>query len=176
MNKTTILAVCILFLFGGLLGLHLAAQPGGTESRGTESRATGNAPDDAPAFSLLDPNVAERSERELLERKVVVHRNIVAQIDGLVQAGSRHGTANRLAGARADLAAAEIELYHHTDEQEKLLAAHQARVEHLKEKLRVTVQGFEIAAVSLDAVFEAELKLLDALLEQKRDRASLNLP
>ena len=167
MKKIACFAVCISFLFGGLLGLHLAAQPGGAGSMATEN---------APDFSLLDPNVAERSERELLERKIVVHRNIVALADGYAQVGNRRGNAMVLAGARADLAAAEIELYRYTGEQDKLLVALQARVEHLTEKLRATTAAYTAEAATLGTVSEVELQLLDALLEQKRVRASLNMP
>jgi outer membrane protein TolC len=157
MNKTTILAACIVLLFGGLLGLHLAAQPGGTGSRATEN---------ASNFSLLDPNVSERSERELLERKVIVHRRIVMRVESHVQAGQ--GNAMRLAEARADLAAAEIELYRYTGEQDKLLVALKARVEHLTEKLRAATNAFDANVSSLDEFHAVELQLLDALLEQKR--------
>ena len=159
MNKITIIAVCVCFLFGGLLGLHLAAQPGGTERRATENPS---------AFSLLDPNVSERSEKELLEQKVIARQRIVAQIEAHVQAGSPRGSAIRLTEVHANLATAEIELYRYTGEQDKLLAALKARVEHLTDKLRATIGAFEHSVVEKETVHEAELQLLDALLEQKR--------
>ena len=167
MKKIAFFAVCISFLFGGLLGLHLAAQPGGAGSWATEN---------APNFSLLDPNVAERSEKELLERKIVAHWNIVDLAGMYAQVGDRRGNAMVLAGARADLAAAEIELYRYTGEQDKLLVALQARVEHLTEKLRAAAAANAVDAATLGTVSEVELQLLDALLEQKRVRASLNTP
>ena len=167
MKKTACFAVCISFLFGGLLGLHLAAQPGSAGSRATEN---------APDFSLLDPNVAERSEKELLERKVAARKGILNGVDRLAQVGSPRGNATALAEAHAGLATAEIELYRYTGEQDKLLASLKARVEHLTKKLRAVALAFEAATVSLEVVHEAELQLLDALLEQKRVRASLNLP
>ena len=167
MKKIACFAVCALFLFGGLLGLHLAAQSGGTENRATEN---------APVFSLLDSDVAECSEKELLERKIAVRRRIIIQADAHAQIGSFQGNAMTRAEAYADLAAAEIELYRYTGEQDKLLAALKARIEHLTEKLRATHNAFEATRVTLAAVHEAELQLLDALLEQKRVRASLNRP
>ena len=159
MNKTTILAVCFLFLFGGLLGLHLVAQPGGAGSR---------AADDTPAFSLLDPNAADRSERELLERKVVARQRIVAQVEVYGEVGDPRGRVTILAEAHADLAAAEIELYRYTGEQDKLLAALKRRVEHLTEKLRAVVAAHELNRATSEAIHEAESQLIDALLEQKR--------
>lgn len=167
MKNTTILAVCFCLLLGGLLGLHLVAQPGGTGSRATES---------APAFSLLAPNVSERSEKELLEQKVVAHQGIVAQIEAHAQMGTPRGTAIRLAEVHANLATAEIELYRYTGEQDKLLAALKARVEHLTDKLRATTNAFENSTTDMESVHEAKLQLLDALLEQKRVHASLNTP
>jgi len=167
MKKITYFTVCVLLLFGGLLGLHLAAQLGGTESRATEN---------AHVFSLLDQDVTERSEKELLEQKIVVHRRIVMQVDAHAQAGSPQGSVMLLAEAHANLAAAEIELYRYSGEQDKLLAALQASVEHLTEKLRATYAAYEATRATLAVVHEAELQLLDALLEQKRVRASLNSP
>jgi len=168
MKKIVCFAVCISFLFGGLLGLHLAAQPGGAGSRTAEN---------APDFSLFDPNVAERSEKELLERKVVAHWNIVMQANAFAEVGDpRRGNAMALAEAHAGLAAAKIELYRYTGEQDKLLVALKTRVEHLTEKLRAAVAAYELATVPLEVILEVELQLLDALLEQKRVHASLNLP
>ena len=158
MNKTTLLVACILFLCGGLLALHLAAQPG------SGSMIVNN----APTSSALDPNVMERSEKELLEQKIVVHQRIVLQLQTYADAGDRRGNAARLAEARANLAAAEIELYRHTGEQDKLHAALKTRVAHLNENLRATIVAFNMNATTMEVVSEAELQLLDALLEQKR--------
>ncbi|MCL2711522.1 MAG: hypothetical protein FWE95_11640 [Planctomycetaceae bacterium] len=158
MNKTTLLVACILFLCGGLLVLHLAAQPG------SGSMIVNN----APTSSALDPNVMERSEKELLEQKIVVHQRIVLQLQTYADAGDRRGNAARLAEARANLAAAEIELYRHTGEQDKFLSAQNARIEHLTTKLRAATVAYGMDVASLGEVSEAELQLLDALLEQKR--------
>ena len=163
MKKITYFAMCVLLLFVGLLGLHLAAQSGGTESRATEN---------APVFSLLDPDVAEPSEKELLEQKIAVRRRIVMQVDVHAQAGSLHGSVSLLAEAYANLAAAEIELYRFTGEQDKLLDALKARVEHLAKKREATINAYENARGTLAEICEAELQLIDALLEQKRVRAS----
>jgi len=44
------------------------------------------------------------------------------------------------------------------------------------EKLRAVSNAYQGATATLDEVSEVELQLLDALLEQKRVRASLSTP
>ena len=164
MRKAIIYIVCVLFLCGGLFGIHLAAQISGL----------GGVRPAAVSVSLLDPKIKECSERELLELKVASYRKLADLAAAQSEIGSRAGTAVRLAESHADLAAAEIELYRHTGEREKLRTALKTRVEALTDKLQAvtTAQEFFGAARS-DEVYAAEVQLLDALLEQKRVHASL---
>jgi len=157
MKKTIICAVCILCLCGGLFCVHLVAQP------------------EKPApVSLLDPKISDQSERELLELKVVSHRKLVDNIAAYAQAGDPRGRASQLTEVHAGLYTAEIELYRHTGERDKLLAAMQSKVDVLREKLRAVMVGYELNTVPLDVVGTTEIQLLDALLEQKRVRAATN--
>ena len=158
MKKTIIVIFGALFLCGGLLGLHLAAQTAGSAF----------SPSDKD--SLLHRKLEECSERELLERKVAAYRGIADHVVSLSNTGSPRGTAKQVAASHADLAAAEIELYRHTGEQEKLHAAHSARVEALTEKLRAVTRSYENGTTLLNDLHEAEIQLLDALLEQKREK------
>ena len=163
MKKAIIYTVCVLFFCGGLFVLHLVAQIGGLNVRPA-----------AVPVSLLDLKIEKYSERELLELKVASYRKLADFTADQSKIGSRAGTAVRLAESHADLAAAEIELYRHTGEREKLLTALQTRVEALTDKLRAVTSAYEIEVERLDAVLAAEVQLLDALLEQKRVHASLN--
>jgi len=149
----------VLLLYGGLFCIHLVAQ----------SERRGNVPASAETTSLIVPNIAERSERELLERKVEARRTIVELVTLHSEMGSPRGRAFQLMGARAGLAAAEIELYRHTGEQEKLLAAHQAKVEAMTHKVQSARNAYESDAITLEELLESEIQLLDALLEQKRE-------
>jgi len=157
MKKTVFLSVCVLLLCGGLFCLHLTAQP----------ERAGN----APAVSLLEMNFDEVSERQLLEMKVDAYQKLldwvnVAYLEGVTGM-------MELADAQAKLAAAQIELYRHTGEQDKLFAALQERVDALSKKLQsATVVLLETSRRGMfSTVVETEIELLDALLEQKRTRA-----
>ena len=157
MKKTVFLSVFVLLLCGGLLCLHLTAQP---------ERAS-NAP---PVVSLLEMNFDEVSERQLLEMKVDTYQKLL----DLAVWGFELGLLPHLTEARANLAAAQIELYRYTGEQDNLFAALQARVDALRLKLRATMVAYEHVppgALTLPTLHEAEIELLDALLEQKRARA-----
>ena len=164
MKKIAISGVCVLLFCGGLFCIHLTAQSG----------RLGNASSSAEPISLLDPKITELGERELLERKVASHRQLAEVATMRFEQGSPRGGAIQLAEAHAGLAAAEIELYRRTGEQEKLLAAHKTRVEALTKKLRAVMFLYKEATSptgTLDALCEAEIQLLDALLEQKREQA-----
>ena len=158
MKKTIIVIFGALFLCGGLFCLHLTAQT----ARNSFSPADKN--------SLLHRKFEECSEQELLELKVAAHRKILESVIAHSEAGSPLGSYARLQGAQAGLAAAEIELYRHTGEQDKLRIALQARVDALTEKLRAVTSAYEAASGSAGPVdvCEAEIQLLDALLEQQR--------
>ena len=159
MRKTVFLSVCVLLLCGGLFCLHLTAQPERTSNP-------------SPVVSLLEMNFDEVSERQLLEMKVDAYKKLLDLAILRFESASPSGTAIHLAEARAKLAAAQIELYRHTGEQDKLLAALQARIDILKEQLQHEIELFRHGARrNLSAMYETEIKLLDALLEQKRARA-----
>jgi len=156
MKKTVFVSVCVLLLCGGLLCLHLTAQPERTSNP-------------SPVVSLLEMNFDEVSERQLLEMKVdayqkIAHHATVAYSRGVV-------TVMELAELQANLAAAEIELYRHTGEQDKLSAALQARVNAFTDRLREVNRGFNMGVIPSVELLGAEIELLDALLEQKRARA-----
>jgi hypothetical protein len=156
MKKTTFFAVCILLLFGGLLCLHLVAQ---------SDKAKENA-----AVSLLEPKIKELGERELLEMKVARYRKLADIADLQWQTESRNGTVAQQADAYAQLAAAEIELYRFTGDRDKLIAALDAKVEALTRKVEYVTVVHEVAkATPAGIVYEAEIQLLDALLELKRE-------
>ena len=155
MRKTVFLSVCVLLLCGGLFCLHLTAQP---------ERAS-NPP---PVVSLLEMNFDEVSERQLLEMKVDAYQKLL----DLAVLNFESGLLPHLTEARANLAAAQIELYRYTGEQDKLFAALQARIDILKEQLQREIEAFRHGArQNLSVAYETEIELLDALLEQKRARA-----
>ena len=166
MKKTLFFAANLLLFGVGLLCFHLTAQSVG-ENRGRENAAP---------VSILDQKVENSSERELLELKIASHRKLADSISALSRAGAPAGNAYRLADAHANYASAEIELYQHTGEREKLRTALKAKVEALSDKLRAVLFAYEAATVSLDVVCATEIQLLDALLEQKRIIASLDAP
>jgi hypothetical protein len=153
MKKTAIFTVSVLLFCGGLFCLHLTAQTGKTE----------NTASTAALIPLLDPKIEECSERELLELKVAACRKFTDAVTALYNAGAPSGAFVRLIDAHVDLAAAEIEFYRHTGEQNKLRIALKARVEALSDKLRAVTLRNEVTAV-----YEAEVQLLNALLEQNQ--------
>ena len=155
MKKTVFLSVCVLLLCGGLFCLH--AQP---ERAG-----------DIPTVSLLEMNFDEVSERQLLEMKVDAYQKLLDLV--VLKFESGFGGATHLAEARANLAAAQIELYRYTGEQDKLFAALQARVDAMRTKLYATRVAHDHVSKGFTSkvLHEAEIELLDALLEQKRARA-----
>ena len=155
MKKITFIALCVLLLCGGLFCFHLTAQTERTVS--------------AKPVSLLEQKIEDISEWELLELKVATYQKIVDVVDAHARAGSPRGSSVQIAEAHANLAAAQIELYRHTGEQDKLLAAHQARVKALTEKLRAVTNAHEHTTMTSKEFHEAEIQLLDALLEQKRE-------
>jgi hypothetical protein len=159
MKKIVMFAVCALLFCGGLFCLHLVAQTGKAENAAAPAK---------PASLLLDPKIEEHNERELLELKVAVYRKFADDVALHNKNGSPAGTTIRLAESHADLAAAEIELYRHTGEQGKLRIALKAQVEALTDKLRAITLYNEAGVVKLGEVCEAEIQLLNALLEQKR--------
>ena len=163
-NKLAIFAACALFLCGGFC-LYLTAQTERTENASASNESA----------SLLDRKLEECNERELLEMKVEYRQQMLNIVTNRHNAGSREGRGTRLAEARADLAAAEIQLYRHTGEQDKLLATHKARIAALTDKLQTLTNAYESAAVSLEDLFEAQIQLLDALLEQNREKTSPKL-
>jgi len=156
MKKTTSFALCVLLLFGGLFCLHLTAQQGTLRFFAPTSTA------------LLDLKIEETSERELLELKVAAHRRLVDAATAAFNAQSPSGTAIRMAETHANLAAALAELYRHTGEQDKLMAALKEKVEALTDKLRAVAMMQDIASLPQSVVSEAEVQLLDAMLELKR--------
>ena len=162
MKKTALCAMCVLLLCGGLLCVHLTAQSGGIE----------NIFSAAVSSSLLDMKTEELTERELLELKVANRRQLADNVAHLATLGAPVGTASRLAEVHADLAAAEIELYRYTGEQEKLFTALKTRVDALTDKLRAETFAHKLGARGEDAIPTAEIQLLDALLEQKRERCN----
>ena len=158
MKKIAIFIISVLFLCGGLFGLHLTAQP------------VRNASSTEEKDSLLHRKLDECSEQELLELKVASHRKRVESITAFSDAGSPQGSAVRLTESQADLAAAEIELYRHTGEQDKLRTAWKARIEALTARVKAVTVAYQFGVTTLIEVSEAEIQLLDALLEQKRER------
>jgi hypothetical protein len=166
MKNTTFFAVCVLLLLGGLFCLHLAAQSGGPGGPGYPGAIVFDTP-----LSLLDPKVSELSERELLEMKVDRCRRIVIIVKAHAAAGNPAGRPHLLAEAQANLADAEIELYRYTNEQDKLLVALDAKVKALTDKVRAVVNSHNNGTVTMATVCEAEVQLLDALLERKRARS-----
>ena len=159
MKKTTLFALCVPLLLGGLFCLHLVAQSETTTSR------TG------VSLSLLDPKVGELSERELLEMKVDRCRKIVEYTENMQLSGAPAGGAIPLAEAQAHLAAAKIELYRFTGEQDKLRTALDVKVKALSDRVRAIVRAYENGVATSAALYEAESQLLDALLECKRAHA-----
>lgn len=133
--------------------MHLAAQSAKVESD----------------VSLLDRKLDECTERELLELKVAARRKIADWVAKLYEVGSPTGGVVRLADSHAQLAAAEIELYRYTGERGKLRIALQSRVEALTDKLRALTNAYDATAIQVNVLCEAEIELLDALLEQKRE-------
>ena len=160
MKKTAFFVPCFLLLCGGLFCLHLTAQPK------TDSSAKPN--------SLLDRKINLYSERELLELKVASYRKIVDSITISHAVANRTGDAIRLAEARADLAAAEIEFYRYTGERDKLLISLETKIDTLTDKLRIVSKLYEVDMIPQTVLCAAEIQLLDALLEQKRVGTSLN--
>jgi NhaP-type Na+/H+ and K+/H+ antiporter len=157
MKRTTVIAVCVSLLFGGLLCLHLAAQSDKTEVK-------------APV-SLLDMKIKDSGERELLEMKVESCRKIVDLANLRQQAPPTRGntaTATRHTEAYVLLATAEIELYHHIGDRVKLFVALDAKVEALTQKLHNATELHRNGMITSDEVCETEIQLLDALLERKR--------
>ena len=174
MKKRIIAIACTLLLIGGgLICWHLVAQRFEPPHWGAlifDDIDTSK----MESVSLLDRKLDECSERELLEMKVASCRSIAQAVAVHGQMGNRAGSAHRLAESHANLAAAMIELYRHTGEQEKLRVVLQARVEALTEKLRAVSNAYDADRVTLDTLHEAEIQLLDAVLEQKRTLASLD--
>jgi len=158
MKKSAIFIVSVLLLCGGLFCLHLTAQPQNASS--------------SEPTPLLERKLDECSERELLELKVASRQKIRDNVILHSQVGSPRGKASRMAEVLADLAAAEIELYRHTGEQDKLLATHKARVEALTDKIRWLTISYQTESTTLEDIGEAEIQLLDALLEWNRDKTS----
>ena len=163
MKKTALFAVCVLLLCGGLFCLHLTAQP---ERTSTSEKLT----------SLLDLKIEDTSERELLELKVASCQQLVKFVLAARDGGLREGSTTRSCEANAYLAATEMELYRHTGERDKFLAAMEAKVQAQYEKLRAVTAMIEMAdrRARQPELSEAQIQLLDALLEQKRILASLN--
>ena len=160
MKKTAIFVIGALLFCGGFFCFHLTAQ----------TAKIGDSFSQKDKSSLLQRKFEECSERELLELKVAAHQKIVANVAVHNVAGSPYGTATRLAESQANVAAAEIELYRHTGEQDKLRIALKTRIEHLTEKLRAEVRSYEAGATHIGTLYEVEIQLLDALLEQKREK------
>jgi len=176
MKKTVIVTVCVLLFCLGLFCIHLTAQPNQHYPNGISGALVFDGLDGSQATSLemaltllLDRKLEECSERELLELKVAVYRKLAHYtITG--------SSVIQLAEARANLAAAQIELYRHTGEQHKVLAAIQLRVEALTDKLRAVSLSHKSKTILPSILYETELQLLDALLEQKRAAALGNVP
>ena len=158
MKNTMFLSVFALLLCGGLFCLHLTAQP----------ERAGNA---SPVVSLLEMNFDEVSERQLLEMKVDAYQKLLDQAISDFEFNIPSGTATRLTEARANLAVAEIELRRYTGERDKLFAAQQARVHALIDKLSHVNSGIDLGVFPSAKLWETEIELLDALLEQKRASA-----
>jgi hypothetical protein len=86
------------------------------------------------------------------------------------EAASQKGRYYRLQESKADLAAAEIELYRHTGEQDKLRIAWKSRIEALFARVEAVSAAYAAETLELGDVSEAEIQLIDALLEQKREK------
>ena len=165
MKKIAIVSLCSLLFCGGLFCLHLVAQSVG--------RIDGALVFDEPLSTptpLSDRNLEECSERELLELKVTAYQLIVANIAVHYEAGALKGGLALLCDSQADLAAAEIELYRHTGEQDKLRQALQAKVGARKEQLEAVIQSYEAERIGLSGLSKVKVQLIDALLEQKREK------
>jgi len=155
MKKSTFLAVCGVILIGGLICLHLAAQPDTVMKH-------------APA-SPLDQKIKDYNERELLEMKVECYRNIAKYTDDSAAVGDPlRGKSSDVAEAYANLATAEIELYRFTGDRDKLLAAMDAKIEALTNKLRAVKNAYDLGTCTSTNLREAEIQLIDALLERKQ--------
>ena len=166
MKKRIILSVSILFFCIGLLCLHLAAQTEETE----------NAPLSEAPIPLVDRNLDKCSEQELLELKVDTYRKIIEFVVQAIESGAPGSDLMTLQDVQADLASAEIELYRCTGELEKLRVALQEKVDARKRKVMASSAHYEVGSrrITLKELCEAEVQLLDAVLEQKRVLASLN--
>jgi outer membrane protein TolC len=162
MKTKAIFAACALLFCGGLFCLHLTAQ----------SEKTSDVPVAAKPIALLESKMLELSEQELLERKVDSHRKFVESVTTHYEVGSPRGSAILLGEAQAGLAAAEIELYRYTGDRDKLLAAHQARVEALTQKLEAAKNAYDADRISPEILLVSEIQLLDALLELKQEKKS----
>jgi len=158
MRKTALLALCVLLLCGGLFCLHLTAQPGNLNAALEKE------------YSLIDLKIDETSERELLELKVASRQKIADSITVEYKAAAPRGALNRMMQAHANLAAAKVELYQHTGEREKLFIALEEKVSALTDNLRNAIIQHSMGVTTQDAVLEAEIQLLDAMLELKRER------
>ncbi len=101
-------------------------------------------------------------------RHIEITPRLPDYVDAAHRSGSPAGTVVRQAEVRAELAAAEIELYRHTGERDKLTAALESRVEARKNKLQAVTAGYEVGTASRGELCDAENQLLDAMLEQKR--------
>lgn len=108
--------------------------------------------------------------------KVASIRTLADSIDAARQGGFPEGSALRHADVHAELAATEIELYRYTGEREKLLAALDAKVEALTNKLHSVNAGRQAGTIKLEILCETETQLLDALLERKRTRVAFMRP
>ena len=166
MRKTIITIVCVVcvsLFCGGWICFRLTAQ---SYVQSEKTNAGANA-------SLLDTTFADRSERELLELRVEAYQNIFRTVKSHFEAGSSRGRVPLLCQARADVASAKIELYRHTGERDKLHVALKEKIEALTEKHQSLVHAYNTDTVLSTDLYEAEIQLLDALLEQKRLAESL---
>ena len=171
MKKTALIATCIPLLCGGLFCLHLTAQPGSLP------RSLNGFTD--KTISLIDLKIEETSERELLELKVASRKKFADSVTIAFDANIPSGTLNKMMQAHADLAAAKAELYRHTGEREKLLIALEEKVSALTDKLQGVILQHNVGAVSpnvtvvsSDVTTEAEIQLLEAMLELKREQSA----
>ncbi|MCL2005200.1 MAG: VCBS repeat-containing protein [Planctomycetaceae bacterium] len=110
------------------------------------------------------------SERELLERKVALREGLLEDANLRSNLGLP-GSFELVADAQIHLADAKIELYRLTREWNELSSALQAKIDAIKSKHEAHIHLFALGhATSKGDVWEAEIQLLDALLELKRAR------
>ncbi|GHT24958.1 hypothetical protein FACS189419_09910 [Planctomycetales bacterium] len=118
------------------------------------------------AQSKLVFDVNETDELVFLKQKVETYRRLFNFIDEAYRA-STSGGRNR-AEVKAELSAAEAEMFRYEGNHTKWLEALKTQEEARAEQLRNAVVAASLSTISFEALCQAELKLLNAQLELKR--------